>query len=721
MSVQPYYDDLREIYLSYRNDEDAKCLYFRQIVERFYKRYLYPDCADNEKLSDLQKRWDAENPHRRDVSGFAHKIRIDLNNIIHGKLHVSSKELLDFYYKAIVSIIYLISGEEPDERTMVAYGEFTEAYLDELNAQQKDIVLDNARIVYVNAGPGSGKTHLLVYKIIDVLSKMKKDARVVAMSYTRTSAASLGTKLTSVAYKFNLFRDSIPYSGTIHSFCLNCIREYKSQLGSKYDFVIADDSDIEDIVEEIFYQLDNRFERDVIRNVIENKDKIKRGEEISVKYDPEIVEAIINCQQIYNRITVGEILSTFLEEISTNDDFVKWVSDRMNFLMVDEAQDLTAENYQILDVLLQKMPNLNLFLVGDPRQNIFEFLGGSYKHLEAFLNKYSDQISRKFLSISYRCPQQILDYTNSMKFSDCENIVLESNSSVEGKLYLESYNSEEDEAVAVLDYIKSKNSLRDVAILSPRLRPLRKIVDMLNSEGISFVVKGGSNAIKPHIQAFNCMNKFIETQGRALGAANNLCEKLEIPTCKTLQMFKNTNVGSQLCSLQQKYSSGNISYLELNRAFVRLCRQYIPNGDKVEQDNDFKKLNDFVLTQSKSPKQFSKAFLHHRRKFEVQELEYISTGTTPEAVTISTIHSSKGLEWPYVILPGMSDNHFPNKKILDSIDPSEKIDQHNSEMKLLFVGATRALQELRVSYSTLCNASITKASPLLGDIDLYTT
>ena len=106
-------------------------------------------------------------------------------------------------------------------------------------------------------------------------------------------------------------------------------------------------------------------------------------------------------KDVYKRISVGEILSVYLNEITNNEDFIGWSRKNMNVILVDEAQDLTIENYQIFDILLAKIPELKLFLVGDPRQNIFGFLGGSFDNLDQFLKKYEGQISKKALSYSY--------------------------------------------------------------------------------------------------------------------------------------------------------------------------------------------------------------------------------------------------------------------------------------------------------------------------------
>ena len=259
----------------------------------------------------------------------------------------------------------------------------------------------------------------------------------------------------------------------------------------------------------------------------------------------------------------------------------------MNVILVDEAQDLTIENYQIFDILLEKIPELKLFLVGDPRQNIFGFLGGSFDNLDQFLKKYEDQISRKALSYSYRCPQKILDFTNTMTFSDCDNIHLTSNSEESGSIELNDYDNEYEEAKSTVEFIKQRGDYGHIAILSPKIKTLGPIVDELNAQGIRFVVQGGGNSLKPYIQAFACMNRLVETKLKALGTANKLCARLEIPKCKTMPEFLGTEVGKEIKKLGSRYEAGNIQFIELERGFVKLCRQYFNKETTVFQGSRF--------------------------------------------------------------------------------------------------------------------------------------
>ena len=94
-------------------------------------------------------------------------------------------------------------------------------------------------------------------------------------------------------------------------------------------------------------------------------------------------------------------------------NFANWILQSVELLVIDEAQDLTEGNFKIFEIMMALKPTLKLFMVGDPRQNIFEFNGGSYKYLADFMTAHAEESENKYLSISYRCPSSVLNFVNS--------------------------------------------------------------------------------------------------------------------------------------------------------------------------------------------------------------------------------------------------------------------------------------------------------------------
>ena len=202
------------------------------------------------------------------------------------------------------------------------------------------------------------------------------------------------------------------------------------------------------------------------------------------------------------------------------------------------------------------------------------------------------------------------------------------------------------------------------------------------------------------------------------GPANKLCARLEIPKCKTMPEFLNTEVGKEIKKLGLRYELGNIKYIELQRGFVKICRQYFNSSAKEEMDADFQKLYTMVIVKSDSPKGFSYYFKFYQKQFISLDADFKSLGTTEDAVTLSTIHSAKGLEWDCVIMPSMCDHLFPDTKRQDDVNPDERVDGINTDKKLLFVAVTRSKKDLIISYPCMIRDSRMQARPsrLLGNL-----
>ena len=567
-----------------------------------------------------------------------------------------------------------------------------------LNDQQREAVLCRHDIVYVSAGPGTGKTHMLTSKLVDFIVSSDKPQKIVALSYTNTAARQLGERFEKKIRQCGITAEYSFFNGTIHSFCYRMMKQFGE---SSFDYVILDEEEITELAQEIGEHYDGKYPIGQILSCLRYP---KKGDALS--------DEITSLKEAYKVISIQDILTRFIRMMDESAAFRLWIQDKVSVMAIDEAQDLSDLNYAILDRLIDAIPRLKVFLVGDPRQNIFGFLGGSYKYLDEFLSKYKEELSQKDLTLSYRCPQKILDFTNGLSFSDCRNPQLKSNVKQEGTIEVKSYGDEYAEAEAIVEFIKTLPDPNGIAVLFPRLRPLAKIVDKLNEEHIAFRVLGGGRIIKPHIAVFSYMCKIVETDGRSLGAANNLCGRLEMPKCRTMKEFFATGIGREIARLNKAYQSKNISYLELARSFVILCRRYIQDGDKTEQNADFKKLYDAVIKKTDSPKGYARSFKYYRNAFSSLEVEFKSEAESKDAITISTIHSAKGLEWDTVIIPELTESGFKNGRANEEVSPEEREEAANTDLKLLYVAVTRAKDRLLMTYPNYLADSRAETKPL---------
>ena len=215
-----YYDELKRYYLKTDSDWTDKSKSLRSIADDFYHEVSGVHGTFHEVLIEFY-RWTRE----KVITDSAFMLKERLNDIVHHNRKVDRKTFMSFY-ETLVRLIYLSTGIYPDSATEEYLGLKSEDRLSGLNDQQKDAVLCDAQIVYVSAGPGTGKTHLIVNKLIQYIIVSTVRERIVALSYTNTAANELGCKFYSKAFSCHLSKPFDFYNGTIHAFCFKMLKSF---------------------------------------------------------------------------------------------------------------------------------------------------------------------------------------------------------------------------------------------------------------------------------------------------------------------------------------------------------------------------------------------------------------------------------------------------------------------------------------------------------------
>lgn len=535
----------------------------------------------------------------------------------------------------------------------------TPAHLAGLNPQQLDAILCQESIVFVNAGPGTGKTTLLVSKLVDIIFTSHTPQKIVALSYTNTAARQIGERFyrqmgqSFITYDF--------FNGTIHSFCFRMMKSYYEIQGRPFDYTILDDEEMGELA------------REQSGNLQQYKQRLKL-------------------------ISVEDILSLFLNMLDSETEFQQYMSGQATFMAIDEAQDLNAANYDILDRLLGIIPNLKLFLVGDPRQNIFEFNGGSYRNLDAFLSKHHFKVRN--LTITYRCGQEIADYVNTFQFIDCENHPLQSQSKEMGILTVTQATNEMSEAREVISGIKQIGHLTDCAVLSNNLKYLDTLIRELKNEQIPYKVFGGRKLIKRHIRFLNHILRIIDNENPySIGKiAQYAGIDIVLDGKKRKSLFFSSDLGELILSI--KDDCAELGFTDLMGCVLDRIMRDQEDDDAITQDYDnllllskqFQTIADYLMAFASDKETFA--------AFYKKDYEDCDIPTDGDYLTVSTIHSAKGLEWDTVYVMGLCEGNFPNSYFCKDKPESEQEEFFNNEWKKMYVAATRARKELNLTYSS---------------------
>ena len=556
-------------------------------------------------------------------------------------------------------------------------------HLSGLNDQQRDAVLCRSRIVYVSAGPGSGKTHMLTSKLIDYIVSSPSPQKIVALSYTNTAAREIGDrfrkKASGITSRYSF------YNGTIHSFCYRMMRQYKD---TAFDYTILDDEELSELAEDIKASLHSDIPQSLVMGCLRS-DPSQSGSEL--------FKSVTEVKKALKVISVQDILTLFIGMLDSDASFREWMSDQVTVMAVDEAQDLSELNYIILDKLLAIIPALQVFIVGDPRQNIFEFNGGSYKHLDAFLSKHPDH-ETKTLTLTYRCGKPIADFVNKFSFLDCKNYSLQSMNR-DGSLSVMDASSEKEEADMVCKAVMDSGNISSCAVLTNNLRYLDPLITRLQWESIPYRVFGGVKVIKRHIRFLNHILRIVDSENaysiRKISQYAGI--DIFVNGRRNKAKFFDSELGQIIRSISEDSKKGASFTCIASRVLEEIMRD--PSDDEeVTADyelfhalaGEYNTVSDYLASFATDKEKFA--------SFYNSDIRECPIPTEEGYLTISTIHSAKGLEWDTVFIMGLCEGNFPNPYFCKSLPPDKQLEFFNSEWKKMYVAATRARKRLFLTY-----------------------
>lgn len=722
--VKLFYEEMKNTFVKPNSDWVDKAKTFRTLLEKFFQN-LTPELDSQTTLWERMVAYYDANPDEDAMRSRVHRIRKKLNDIVHDELEIGpedikhvvvTKEDIRKIYEDFVLVVYNATKIIPDSATFELLGVNQSDYLKGLNEQQNDAVLANSRIVFVNAGPGTGKTTLLVQKMVHHIIKNPQGNHIVALSFTNTAARQLEEKFQQQAFMYLKENQYELFNGTIHSFCLRKMRKYYQLKGRSFEYMIIGDDELFDFAPDICKLLNDKYTLEEINGFLSNSVKL---------WPADLSAAVADLKARYKYISLNGILTLFDDLLSKDKDFADWILASSDLLVIDEAQDLNESNFTIFSRMLDLKPSLKLFMVGDPRQNIFEFNGGSYEHLDRFLVQYQNDVSRRDLSISYRCPEAVLSFVNKFTFMDCENVPLRSD--IAGQIQAKAYPTVQEESASIVEAVSAIGDFDSCSVLSPNIKGLAYVIESLNAKRIPYVVLGGRRKIKSHI-------KFVNNLLRILYNNN---EKSILSVCRVLALdvktqpigaprhfspkelfFRNT-YGRTLRDIHKEYDR-----LEWNLPCLidAIVEKLLPEGMYTEpqEAEDFKKLRS-LISGYKTIKEYLDAFTINKERFICfYEKDFVECEATTDGpcLTLSTIHSAKGLEWKHVFLIGMYDLNFPSIKKYSNRTMDKHENYLNTKKKELYVACTRTAQQLSISYPKIIENIEQTLSRLIAGLEI---
>ncbi|GMU95130.1 ATP-dependent helicase [Ignavibacterium album] len=612
-------------------------------------------------------------------------------------------------------------------KTEVDESRFKINYREELNPSQYEAASAVEGIYLIIAGAGTGKTRTLVYRVARLIELGNDPASILLLTFTRKAANEMMRRASMLLDD----RCSKIRGGTFHSFANITLRKYARAVGLDSNFTILDQGDSEDVINLIrsqdkFLTKERRFpNKQTLGKVYSLSVNTKRKVEEIIQEDyPHflpLLDKILDIQKIYNdykrknNLLDYDDLLVYLREFLFNGGLAaKAFTSEIKFIMVDEYQDTNHLQAEIVKGLAQY--NRNVMVVGDDSQAIYSFRGADFKNIMEFPKLFPDVKIIK-LEENYRSYQSILDFANRINHTALEkfeknlytrrgsgplpNIVAATTENLQSKFIVEK----------ILDLREEGVQLRDIAVLFRSSFHSFDLELELSKANIPFQKFGGMKFVETaHIKDVMAFLRIVVNPRDVISWYRVLLLHEGVGP-KTAQKILDELATARITIKAEPDQQPQFSYQKLGPLFYLLYNlqkkkmtpsemlqtvyEYYWDLFKANYDDWNKRKKDLEIFLNIVENYSSVDNLLSDLAIEPIIDSVVDIGAEDkenEFVTLSTIHSAKGLEWHTVFVIHAVEGYFPSSKSADNLEQLEE------ERRLMYVASTRAKNNLFITY-----------------------
>ena len=607
--------------------------------------------------------------------------------------------------------------------------------LEGLNDKQYEAVVNTDGPCLVIAGAGSGKTKVLTHKIAYLLEeKDVKPWNILAITFTNKAANEMKERVGNLVGE--AAKDM--WIGTFHSICVKILRRFIDRIGFEHSFVIFDTSDQRTLIKECLKDLqidDKMFTDRIVQFEISNaKNDMKEPEEYeAISKGDYRKEKIASVYRLYqkrlkenNAIDFDDIINYTIKIFKENEDVLDYYTNKFNYILVDEYQDTNKSQFTLIRLLADAHGNITV--VGDNDQGIYSFRGADISNI---LNFEKDFKGTKIIKLeqNYRCTQNILNAANS--------VIKNNEVKYKKKLWTENeegslptFHVSDDEYDEGRYIVEEINHLRreeyykysDFAVLYRMNSQSRAIEEILRREDIPYKIVGGlkfyeRKEIKDIIAYLRLINntsdnlalkRIINEPKRGIGKTSldkiqAISEQTGIPMYNIIKeadqyglarVYANAQsfvaVIEDLISKKDEYTITELIKHTLKETGYTKA---LEEENSIEAENRIENLEEFLTVAVQFEEEEAENDLSSFLEGITLSSDLDGMDEEEESVTLMTLHSAKGLEFPVVFLVGMEEGIFPGYK---SIGEPKELEE---ERRLCYVGITRAKNNLFLTCS----------------------
>ena len=605
---------------------------------------------------------------------------------------------------------------------------------DTLNPMQKEAVLHTEGPLLILAGAGSGKTRVLTQRIAYLIEEKEINPwNILAITFTNKAAGEMRERVDSLV---GFGAESI-WVSTFHSTCVRILRRYIENLGYTTSFSIYDSDDQKTLMKQVFKTLDidtkQYKERSVLGIISSAKDKLispeefllNAGQDFRQKKVGEIYREYQNQLKKNNALDFDDLIVKTVELFQNNSQILDHYQERFRYIMVDEYQDTNTAQFKLISLLASKYGNL--CVVGDDDQSIYRFRGADIENILSFEQTFPGANVIK-LEQNYRSTQNILDAANGVIRNNRgrkEKSLWTANGTGDEILFKQ-FEDARDEADYIARQIRDSGfSYQDQAVLYRTNAQSRLLEERCIFYNVPYRLVGGVNfyqrkEIKDILAYLKTVAngvddlsvlRIINVPKRGIGATSmgRVTAFASEHGMSLYSALKEARMVPGLGKAAEKIGRF-ISQMESFRAIARSEEYTIQNlieaileetgyeeelkaEGEIESETRMENIQELISKAAAYEEDAEHPSLDEFLEQVALVADIDNVDSSEDRVTLMTLHSAKGLEFPKVYLAGMEDGLFPGMMAISSDDRTDM----EEERRLCYVGITRAKKELVIT------------------------
>ncbi|WP_108671823.1 DNA helicase PcrA [Peribacillus acanthi] len=612
----------------------------------------------------------------------------------------------------------------------------SERFINGLNPEQQNAVKTTDGPLLIMAGAGSGKTRVLTHRIAYLMvEKEVAPWNILAITFTNKAAREMKERIKGL---MGGAAEEI-WISTFHSMCVRILRRDIDRIGFNRNFSILDTTDQQSVIKQILKDKNmdpKKFDyRSILGTISSAKNELMDADEYEKTagqfYEKTVAEVYKEYQKRLRKnqsLDFDDLIMTTIQLFQRVPEVLEYYQRKFQYIHVDEYQDTNRAQYMLVKLMAARFKNL--CVVGDSDQSIYRWRGADISNILSFEKDYSNS-KTIMLEQNYRSTKKILQAANEVISNNAnrkaKNLWTEN---AEGnKIVYYRADSEQGEAQFVagkiLDLTREKDkSLQDIAILYRTNAQSRVMEEVLLKSNIQYSIVGGikfydRKEIKDMLAYLRLIanpdddisfRRVINVPKRGIGASSvdkiaDFAAMQDISMFRALQDIELMGLSPKITKAAREFRDLILGYEQMQEylSVTELVEEVIEKSGymemlqlekSIEAQSRIENLEEFLsVTKSFEEQNEDKSLVAFLTDLAlVADIDSLDEeGTPQEAVTLMTLHSAKGLEFPVVFLLGLEEGVFPHSRSLMEEEEMEE------ERRLAYVGITRAEQELYIT------------------------